>query len=382
MSNQTTTVVVAIPVLLLGGTEMQTLQQVRVLVNGGYRVTVCCFYQHDEAMRTEMEKAGATVVLLGMDPAAGLLRLLGWLVRFLRRERPDIVHVQYMAPGFIPVLAARLAGIRTIFATVHQPGTPYGQKATLLLRTAARLCTAFFCNSQAVERSWFGHAALFDPHSPTCRRHWTIHNAVDADRIASLAAAADVPDLRSGLGLGTGPVIGCVGRLRHEKGQMVLLEAMPAVLQGFPEAVLLMVGDGPDRETLKEQADVLGIGCNVVWAGRRDADEVFRLMGAMDVAVVPSFFEGFGLVAAEAMAAGLPVVASDVDGLAEVVADGETGLLVPAADSAGLGTALVRLLGDPQLAKHYGRSGLARVRDHFSLETYRANILEAYRQWT
>jgi len=137
-------VVVTIPVLLVGGTEVQTLNLVRTLVDCGYRVTACCYYDHEASMVASMEDAGAKVVLMNLDRAAGLWHLLGKLRQFFCEERPDIVHVQYIAPGLIPILAARLAMVPTVFATAHQPGRTYGWKAKLLLRSAARLCTSFF----------------------------------------------------------------------------------------------------------------------------------------------------------------------------------------------------------------------------------------------
>ena len=373
-------VLIAIPVLMVGGTEVQTLHQVRVLTNAGYRVSLCCFYRHDESMRDEMERAGATVILLAGDCSERLISLLSRLVTLFRERRPDVVHVQYLAPGFIPVLAARLAGIPAVFATVHQPARPYGRGAKLLLRAAARLTTAFFCNSLAVERSWFGNAALLATQLLQSRRHFTIYNAVDVEKVMTLASRVEGLFVRREFGLGAGPVIGCVGRLRREKGQTVLLDAMKSIAGTFPGAVLLMVGDGPDRECLRLKAQRLGIAGKVVWAGEQSSEQVFRLFGAMDLVVIPSHFEGFGLVAAEAMAAGLPVVASEVDGLVEVVAAFETGLLVPPGDVTALAEGVVTLLADGDRRKSYGRNAQARVKSQFSLERYAMALLAAYGQ--
>lgn len=372
-------VLIIIPVLLVGGTEMQTLNLVRTLANNGYLVTVCCYYDHEVSMVTAMEAAGAQVVLLDLDRSSGLLHLLGKLKQLFREEQPDIVHVQYIAPGLIPILAARLARVPTIFATVHQPGRTYGWKAKLLLRSAARLCTLFFCNSLAVEQSWFGSATLFNRQHK--HRHCTIYNAVDVERISRIAAGTDRTALRTTLNLGDRPVVGVVGRLRGEKGQSVLFEAMVQVVRQIPSALLLVVGDGPDRAVLQRQAERLGIAGNVCWLGQQSADEVFRLYSIMDVAAVPSIFEGFGLVAAEAMAAGLPVVGSAVDGLAEVIADHETGRLVPPQDAGALAAALIALIAlleSPETAADMGRKGRQRVEEHFSLQRFSESTLAAY----
>lgn len=379
-TDRTPHVLVPIPVLLVGGTEMQTLNLVRVLLGGGYRVTVCCYYRHDPTVVESFEQSGARVMLLERSPEEGLLRLLRLLVSLFRREAPDVVHVQYMAPGFIPVLAARLAGVRTLFATVHQPGRTYGAKAHLLLRLSARLCTAFFCNSQSVERSWFGDSAVFAaaPAQAPARRHWTVYNAVDFDAIASDPASSRLPSLRQTLGLGGRPVVGCVARLRSEKGQTVLLEAMPLLLKTLPDAVLLLVGDGPDRAALQRRAGELGIEANLRWMGLQPFTEVARLYRVMDVVAVPSVFEGFGLTAAEAMAAGCVVVASDVDGLAEVVLHRETGLLFPPQDPRQLALALQEALSDRAGSAALAHRGHLRCRELFSFQRYREVTLRSY----
>jgi len=371
-------VIITIPVLLVGGTEMQTLNLVRTLVANGYQVTVCCYYDQESSMVIAMEAAGAHLVLLDMAWSVGLWQLLAKLRRFFAEQHPDIVHVQYIAPGLVPVIAAKLAGIKTIFATVHQPGSPYGLKAKLFLRTAARLCTAFFCNSLAVEKSWFGRAELYQPGCAKLRRHYTIYNAVDTVAIAKAVEDADRNALRLQLGLRDGPVVGIVGRLRWEKGQALLLDAFSIVLEQFPDAQLLIVGDGPDRLSLEQRAKNLGIVSSIFWLGQKSPEEVYRLYSIMDIVAVPSVFEGFGLVAAEAMAAGLPVVASSVGGLAEVIEDDKTGYLVPPGVSAALADALTNLFANREKAKAMGRMGQERVRRQFSIEKSSQTILSAY----
>jgi len=371
-------VIIAIPVLLVGGTEMQTLNLVRTLVANGYQVTVCCYYDHESSMVTAMEAAGAHLVLLDMAWSVGLWQLLAKLRRLFAAQHPDIVHVQYIAPGLIPVIAAKLAGIKTIFATVHQPGSPYGLKAKLFLRTAARLCRAFFCNSLAVEKSWFNNAVLYQPGLATTSRHYTIYNAVDAPAITKAVSGADRTALRLQLGLGNGPVVGIVGRLRWEKGQALLFDAFSIVLEQFPDAQLLIVGDGPDRLSLEQRAKSLGIVNSIFWLGQKSPEEVYRLFSIMDIVAVPSVFEGFGLVAAEAMAAGLPVVASNVGGLTEVIEDGITGVLVPPGDCGAMATAITALLDSHGKADQMGKKGLQRVRAHFSVAKFSQAILSAY----
>ncbi len=373
-------VVLAIPVLLAGGTERQTLALATVLRKAGREVLVCCYHEAEPAVVAAFEAAGARVVSLGLPRALGLPAVFLELRRRFRELRPEVVHVQYLAPGFTAVLAARAAGVRTVFATVHQPARAYGLRERLLARAAARLCTRFFAVSLAVERSWFGGAALLDPEAPRAgRRHLTLYNAVDAEAVAAAADGADRAALRRGLGIAAqAPVIGYLGRVRAEKGLDVLVRALREVARCFPAVRLLVVGDGPGAREARQAAAEAGVEDRVVWAGMRERSEAWRLLAAVDVVAVPSRFEGFGLAAAEAQAAGRPGVASDVDGLREVVAGGESGLLVPPADAGALAAALAGVLRDPVGAAAMGRRGRELARSRFAPSTYARGILSEY----
>jgi glycosyltransferase involved in cell wall biosynthesis len=373
-------VIIGIPVLLVGGTEIQTLNLVNVLVGAGYKVTVCCYYEYGQNMVDRFEAAGAEVLLLKYERAKGLWHLAKGLIGIFREKKPAIVHVQYMAPGFVPVIAAHIAGVKTVFATVHQPGSAYGWRAKMLLRTAARFCTAFFCNSIAVEKSWFGSAALYQPEIAKVRRHCTIYNGVDYAAITKAVSGVNRTALRTQMGVADGPIIGIVGRLSGEKGQAVLLDAMSDVIKTIPDATLLVVGDGPDGEMLRKRAEDLKLSNYVKWLRQKNPEEVYQLYGIMDVVVVPSVFEGFGLVAAEAMAAGRPVVASSADGLREIVDDGVTGILVVPRSSRAIKDAICKLLADRNLSEAMGQLGKERIGNLFSLGRFSSAILDAYRR--
>lgn len=373
-------VVVTIPHLAPWGTEAQTIQLVRALAGGGWAVTVCCFYGHEPGTVAALEEAGAAPVLFGMRREQGLGRLLARVRREVARVRPDVLHVQYLTPGLPPVLAGRLERVRTVFATVHHSGSGHGLRERLLLRAAARLSTACFCVSRAVEESWFGSSALFDPAAAgPPPRHATVYNAVreaqgtpgQLERLGGEACAA--------LGLSGKRVVGAVGRLTREKGHETLLRALPAVLEAAPDAVLLVVGSGPEEGALRQLAVELGVAGNVVWAGWRPPRELPGIYAALAVAVVPSISEGFGLAAAEASAHGRPVVASCAGGLREVVEDGVSGILAAPGDAGALAAAISRLLGDPALARRLGEGGRSRVAGLFSVERFAGCTLAAYR---
>ena len=372
-------VLIGIPVLNIGGTEIQTLSLVRVLLSAGYEVTVCCYYEFNDSMVCRMERIGAKVILMKLKRSNGMLSLMIKLRELFNELQADIVHIQYIAPGLVPIIAARLSRIKTIFATVHQPGRTYGWKPKLLIRIASHLCTVFFCNSRAVEKSWFGDCQIFDPEKvDPMTKHFTIYNGVDSGKIERIVNQTDKKSLKESLNIKDKKVVGVVGRLRKEKGHLILLESMKIIIKELPDTVLLVVGDGPDRGYLESMANGMGIDGCIKWLGQRDPDEVVELYGIMDVVAVPSLFEGFGLTAAEAMAAGRPVVASKVDGLMEVIRDGLNGLFVSPGDSQAVARAILELLLNPEKAASMGARGRQLVVNEFSLERFQSAILAAY----
>ncbi len=377
-----------IPVLLLGGTEMQVLSTVRVLVAADYAVTVCCYYEIDEDVVKLMENSGATVVLLRLKrdgPNYGLndmFALVKTIVATIRHYRPDIVHIQYLAPGLLPILGARLARVKVVFSTVHIAGSSaYGRRHKFLLRIAARLCTAFFCVSRGVEEFWFGTSELLRPGSLHGRRHWTIYNGVDTDSIKNATLLANRRRIIGELELVGENVLGIVGRLAPQKGHVVLLDALVEVVRHFPNAVLVVVGEGAEKLALQDRAHHLGVGKHIRWLGAKAHNEVWELYSVMNVLAMPSLFEGFGLTAVEAMAAGIPVVGSKVEGLKEIIDHGVTGYLVPAGDSAALAEAIRRLLSNPAEARRMGERGQGRAERLFSLDRFSKSILYAYQKW-
>lgn len=159
-----------------------------------------------------------------------------------------------------------------------------------------------------------------------------------------------------------------VGRLDPVKGVPLLLEAFAALRPGFPDARLALVGDGPARAALEAQAARLGLGEAVEFLGYRSQDEVARLLDEADMLVLPSFAEGLPVVLMEALASRIPVIASAVAGVPELVEDGVSGFVVPAGDIAALTERLGRLLGDPELCHRMGEAGRAKVEAEFDIE--------------
>ena len=201
-------------------------------------------------------------------------------------------------------------------------------------------------------------------------------NGVD---VAAIDAARPGNLVRRELGLPEGvPVIGLVGRLDHwGKGHKELLEAMAPLMARHPVHALI-VGGGRRMDEVRSLAAGLGLAGAVHFLGPRP--DVPDLLNAMDIFVLPSYSEGLSLALLEAMAAGMPVIATAVGGTPEVVTDGDNGLLIPPRDAAALAEALERLLADPAWAQRLGANARAHVREHYSLDRLGREINEIYEE--
>ena len=331
------TVIIGIPCLLTGGTEYQTINLVRALKEAGHRVITACYYEYNQDMVALFENYGSEVVLFSLEKQKrpnGFKQILFIYKKFrevVNTYKPDIINIQYMAPGAIPIIASRLAGVKKVLATVHQPHTDsHGVFSKIMLLISAWFCTAFIVVSKNAETSWFGSSSLFDEHKTLRQqsRHFTVYNAIDIIPIQELALQVDTNKEKEVQHIESKSfVFGAVSRLRKEKGIDLLIDAFSRLVAENHKVHLHIVGNGPDEKKLKDLVSRLNIEDKVTFFGEARWETAMQQMALMDVVVVPSRFEGFGLSAAEAMAMGKPVVASNVFGLKEVVSDGETGLL-------------------------------------------------------
>ena len=373
---------ILIPCLLQGGTERQTLTMAAVLQSLNYSVNLLCYFEYNEIIVGEFESSRIAVRLLNLNRGISAISFIKKLKKEIRLNSPDIIHVQYMAPGALPIIAARLSGVRRVYATVHQPFTnTHGKRARFLLNSASYLTQKFITVSQNAEQSWFGSSTLFDETRPVRDqpRHFTIHNAIDIEKIKDIVSKVDEMQLKHELNIPVDlKVIGSVARLRCEKGIDLLLAAFKQLLYDGTEAHLIIVGTGPDELKLKDAAESFGLNNNVTFYGEATWEKAVQLMSIMDIVVVPSRFEGFGLTAAEAMAVGKPVIASETSGLKEIIIDGETGLAFKTGNSNDLAEKIKILLQQPDLCEELAINGLKRAEEYFSIEVFRQKLNSLY----
>lgn len=318
-------VLIAIPCLLTGGTEIQTLNLVRALVKGGHKVTTACYFEHTENMVKLYDEAGSKVVLFSKDGVRvggvkGIIFLLKNLWKIKLSFKPDVVHVQYMAPGAIPIILLKLMGQKNIVATAHTNADVYGAKAMKLLKfLQSHVLRAFTCITLRAEKNFFGSCSLFDSsiRRIPAHAHYTIYNA--------LPGYIQITDKkRENKYIIT---IGVVSRLEHIKGMDLVVPAFAKVYAKHKNVRLLVVGDGSLRQQMEEDADRLQLGKNIEFAGMQKQTDLQSYYDKIDVLLMPSRSEGFGLTAIEGMARGCVLVASNTGGLPEVVRERYVGLL-------------------------------------------------------
>jgi glycosyltransferase involved in cell wall biosynthesis len=316
----------------------------------------------DGAMADEFAAAGISIVRVakrgGFDPTL-TVRLAG----ALRRLGADVVHTHNPLPLIYAIPAARLIGARAIH-TKHG-ANPGSRRHRLLRRAAAELAHAFV----AVSDTTAAQARALHDVRPA-RLH-TIPNGIRLERYHPDPAARAAA--RRELGLDDAWVIGTVGRIDEFKNQGLLVRALAPRLS--ERVRLVIIGDGPDRAALEAEVARLPAPRWVVLTGRRM--DVPRLLPALDVFALSSKSEGLPLVVPEAMAVGLPIVATAVGGLPSVVRDGETGLLT-AVDEAAFAAALGRLIDDPALARRLGASARADALARFSADAMVDAYLRVY----
>mgnify|MGYP001561056856 CR=1 FL=1 len=331
-----------------------------------FRIEVLCAVQGGPVAR-EIEAAGIRVRVLG---AAGYRpRDILAAARLIKEIGADVVHSHGHFAGVLGRGAAWWAGAPVAVHHLHTIDTTLEDRHRRLERFLLRLTSRLLCCSDAVAR----HASR-DLKAPQ-RLLAVVPNGIDPPPAMTRAQALD----RLGLGGISGPIVGCVGGLSRHKGQAVLVQALGHLAEDRRLPTLVLVGDGPERPRLESAAAGLQGRARVVFAGERP--DARALLPAFDLLVVPSIErEGFGLAALEGMDAGLPVVASRLGGLPEVLEDGRTGLLVPPGDARALAVAIERLLANPEERRALGAAGRRQVESRFRAALMTRRVEDVYEE--
>lgn len=284
------------------------------------------------------------------------LRIVLKIRRWIAQRRYDLVHTHLFHADLYGTLAARLAGVRVIISSKHgfaASGWRRYWPYKFTDRMIARLQQRIIVISRGIG-DW-----LVENERLPRRKFELVYYGLDPSRFIAEA------DLRTPPFRTEKPVIGTVGRLIKQKAVDVLIQAFAEVQRCHPNAQLVIAGDGPEKSTLEALVENLGLADHVTFLGYRD--DISTLMKHFDLFVFPTYGEGFGLVLLEAMAWEKAVVASRITSIPEIVADQDTGLLVPPGDPRSLAAAISVLLGDPERRRSMGARGRQRLDRLFSV---------------
>lgn len=358
-----------------GGSAVNTVLSVEGAIARGYRVKMVTGAATDEVAAQPYTLLLPELVR-NVHPAKDLLALFK-LAALIRREKPDILHVHCSKAGFIGRMAGILAGHRNMIYTPHGHvfwgyfGPVKTRIYLELEKLAARVTRKIVAltDTERDEEIACGQARL--------EKFVVIPSGVDLGDFKPRAAEKD-PELCARFGVRPDQVVlVSMGRLVEIKGLDVGLRAFINIAAEFPQTVLLIAGDGPERESLEKMAADAGLSPRVRFMGWIDAKPEF--LSVCDLFVMPSRNEGMGRAAVEAMAAGLPVVASGVGGIKDLVVNGESGLLCEPENAEALADNLTALLRDPARARWMGAHGAARA-GLFSLVAMMNGLDELYRE--
>jgi sugar transferase (PEP-CTERM/EpsH1 system associated) len=340
------------------------------LVSEGHKldqdVTVVCI-ERPGTMAPAAKAADAEIVCIDKLPGLSL-RAVARLKRLFRDLGPDVVHTHQISALLYAGPAARSAGVPVIVHTEHGKHYAVRRRTRWLGRIAGRYADRFFCVSRDIAAEVAAHRVVANSK---------IHIAPNGIETRRFRAGRDMLEILRSLRIPIdAPVVGTVGRLSEVKRQDVLINAFASVKACVPEAHLLLVGDGPLSHNLRKLSAELGLSDCVHFAGYQQRPEAYLQL--MTVFALTSRSEGMPLVILEAWASGVPVVATRVGGLPELIDQGKTGLLSSPGDDTTLAADLCRLLTDKTLAATLSAAGRQRVESMFSVDRMAANYHRHY----
>jgi glycosyltransferase involved in cell wall biosynthesis len=346
--------------LNIGGLEKVVYDLVRCADRARFSMQVLCLDRIGD-LGPAFARIGVPVEPLDLH-ARGTMRGVFTLAERLRKLRPDVLHTHNAAPHLVGAPAAKLSRVPAVIHTRHGAHLYSGIKS----RLANRFSTSLTGRMVAVSGATAAMARRHDRVS--ARRLDIIHNGVDLELYRQKRSPEPHRCLRA---------IHAARLADPIKDQRTLLRAARLVVDQVPDFHLDIVGDGPDRRMLEELCDALRLRDNITFLGLRH--DLHELLPRADLFVLSSLTEGLPMTVLEAMAAGLPVVATNVGGIAELVTTPATGTLVPPAQPPALAAAILELVRNPGRAAAMGAAGRQRVEDEFDVRVVTARYEALYR---
>ena len=318
--------------LAIGGLQQVVVNICRTINRDKFDVSVLCLRALGEFV-PEVEKLGIKVFFLPQKKGTDYFSFFK-VAKILKQEKIDVIHTHNTQPFIDGTIGALMSGVRTIVHTDH--GRQFPDKRRYMF--AEWLMSHFVYKVVGVSDHTSQNLIKYEKISR--KKIMTIPNGIDG---AKYNIVINKDQKKKEIGIkGNGPIIGLGVRLTEQKGITYLLQAMPKVIEVFPEITLIVAGDGPLENSLKQEAVNLGVDKNVLFVGPRlDMPELLKLF---DLYVLPSLWEGLPMVILEAIAAGCPIIATDVGGIPSAVIHKKNGILIEPANSGKLALVIIKLL--------------------------------------
>lgn len=362
-----------IPSLRIGGAERQLLELARGIDKNKFNITVGSLYPFGELRQTAEKFDGVEVKLFNKKHNLDFTYLYDFM-KFLQAKRIDIIQMYNASAKCIGMLGALLCHIPIRIYTERGSKSPHPTIGhfiyTKLEDRLVRYANLLIANSEAGKD--FVRTKGVDPSKIR-----VIHNGIN---FSALKPKFSIPEIRREFGLKDDDfVVGTIATLTPKKDHQTLLRSAENVMKQHPSTKFLIVGDGPLKKQLQNQALITGLSANLVFTGFRD--DIAELITAMDVAVLSSkHTEGCSNFILEAMVMGKAVIATDVGGNTELIVNGVTGIVVPKENPSALEDAIIWMIKNAKKSKQMGIAGAARVKKYFSLKAMIKHYERIYEQ--
>lgn len=355
----------------IAGSENHLLTLLPSLKNYGFQVEMLLLTPENcpcDIFVEKMQAQDISTEIFGLKNKHFNLDLIPRLINKINQEKYDIVHTHLIHADLYGMIAAKIAGVKVIVSTRHNDNIFRRQFPwNLLINFNTKLADNLICISYSLKEFTIKYEGTpkdkvtvihygFNPQNIEFNSDWKKQFNWNKET----------------------KIIGIVARLIEQKGHSTLLKAMSQVLPQFPNTKLVIIGDGILRQSLEDYSEKLGINSQVHFLGYHQ--NAVEMMGGFDIFIHPSRWEGFGLVFLEAMAAKLPIIATNVSAIPEIVEQEKTGLLVPKDDDQALANAICKLLSNPDLAKNMGENGRKRLEKYFTVDVMAQKTANLYEQ--
>jgi glycosyltransferase involved in cell wall biosynthesis len=361
--------------LSMGGAERLMVPILQYLSRAHFEPFVCAMQSKDgNPMADELRALSVPVECLDIKHLRDL-DAIPRLTRYLKKVGADLVHTQLEAANILGNISAKLLHLPSV-CTIHVMPSLDVKTKTKLHQRVEWFVLRHFCD-RVISVSEEARQYHIEISGSAPKQVTTIFNGIDLSAFVDMNYTAERAHVRGVLGIPPDAhVLTTIAVLRPPKGIQYMIRALPAVLAAHPNTYYLVVGSGSHQDGLIEEAHRAGVSERVIFAGMRR--DVPRLLAASDVFVLPTLTEALPTVLAEAMAARLPIIASRVGGIPEMVADSQNGILLAPEDVDGLARACIQLLAHPEQRAAMGAEGRRIVNQKFSIERQVHQLKELY----